>query len=88
MNPVPVMKLVELIRGIATDEPTYAACKTVVERLGKTGASAEDFPSFHVNLLLMPMINVAVDTLYEGVGNVVSVDRSMKLGANHPMGPL
>jgi 3-hydroxybutyryl-CoA dehydrogenase len=88
MNPVPVMKLVELIRGIATDEPTYAACKTVVERLGKTAASAEDFPAFIVNRLLMPMINEAVYTLYEGVGNVVSIDSSMKLGANHPMGPL
>jgi 3-hydroxybutyryl-CoA dehydrogenase len=88
MNPVPVMKLVELIRGIATDETTYAACKQVVERLGKTAASAEDFPAFIVNRLLMPMINEAVYTLYEGVGNVVSIDSSMKLGANHPMGPL
>ena len=88
MNPVPVMKLVELIRGIATDETTYAACKQVVERLGKTAASAEDFPAFIVNRLLMPMINEAVYTLYEGVGNVVSIDSSMRLGANHPMGPL
>ena len=88
MNPVPVMKLVELIRGIATDETTYAACKPVVERLGKTAASAEDFPAFIVNRLLMPMINEAVYTLYEGVGNVVSIDSSMRLGANHPMGPL
>ena len=88
MNPVPVMKLIELIRGIATDETTYAACKQVVERLGKTAASAEDFPAFIVNRLLMPMINEAVYTLYEGVGNVVSIDSSMKLGANHPMGPL
>ena len=88
MNPVPVMKLVELIRGIATDETTYTACKQVVERLGKTAASAEDFPAFIVNRLLMPMINEAVYTLYEGVGNVVSIDSSMRLGANHPMGPL
>lgn len=88
MNPVPVMQLVELIRGIATDEPTFAACKTVVERLNKTAASAEDFPAFIVNRILMPMINEAVYTLYEGVGNVQSIDSSMKLGANHPMGPL
>ena len=88
MNPVPVMKLVELIRGIATDEPTFRACKQVVENLGKTAASAEDFPAFIVNRLLMPMINEAVYTLFEGVGNVVSIDSSMKLGANHPMGPL
>ena len=88
MNPVPVMQLVELIRGIATDEPTFAACKAVVDRLGKTAASAEDFPAFIVNRILMPMINEAVYTLYEGVGNVRSIDESMKLGANHPMGPL
>ncbi len=88
MNPVPVMQLVELIRGIATDKETYAACHTVVERLGKTAASAEDFPGFIVNRILMPMINEAVYTLYEGVGNVQSIDQSMKLGANHPMGPL
>ncbi len=88
MNPVPVMQLVELIRGIATDEPTFAACKAVVDRLGKTAASAEDFPAFIVNRILMPMINEAVYTLYEGVGNVQSIDQSMKLGANHPMGPL
>lgn len=88
MNPVPVMQLVELIRGIATDEPTFAACKGVVDRLGKTSASAEDFPAFIVNRILMPMINEAVYTLYEGVGNVNSIDLSMKLGANHPMGPL
>jgi len=88
MNPVPVMQLVELIRGIATDEPTYNACKKVVENLGKTAASAEDFPAFIVNRILMPMINEAVYTLYEGVGNVRSIDESMKLGANHPMGPL
>jgi len=88
MNPVPVMQLVELIRGIATDEPTYKACLQVVERLGKTAASAEDFPAFIVNRILMPMINEAVYTLYEGVGNVRSIDESLKLGANHPMGPL
>ncbi len=88
MNPVPVMQLVELIRGIATDEPTYQAMLKVVERLGKTAASAEDFPAFIVNRILMPMINEAVYTLYEGVGNVRSIDSSMKLGANHPMGPL
>lgn len=88
MNPVPVMQLVELIRGIATDEPTYKACKAVVDRLGKTAASAEDFPAFIVNRILMPMINEAVYTLYEGVGSVQSIDESMKLGANHPMGPL
>jgi 3-hydroxybutyryl-CoA dehydrogenase len=88
MNPVPVMQLVELIRGIATDEPTFNACQEVVARLGKTSASAEDFPAFIVNRILMPMINEAVYTLYEGVGSVKSIDESMKLGANHPMGPL
>ncbi|MCD1617040.1 3-hydroxybutyryl-CoA dehydrogenase [Salipiger marinus] len=88
MNPVPVMQLVELIRGIATDEETYRACLAVVDRLGKTAASAEDFPAFIVNRVLMPMINEAVYTLYEGVGNVRSIDMAMKLGANHPMGPL
>jgi 3-hydroxybutyryl-CoA dehydrogenase len=88
MNPVPVMQLVELIRGIATDEPTYRALHELVERLGKTPASAEDFPAFIVNRILMPMINEAVYTLYEGVGNVRSIDQSLKLGANHPMGPL
>jgi 3-hydroxybutyryl-CoA dehydrogenase len=88
MNPVPVMQLVELIRGIATDGPTYDACLKVVEKLGKTAASAEDFPAFIVNRILMPMINEAVYTLYEGVGSVKSIDESMKLGANHPMGPL
>ncbi|MBC7137818.1 MAG: 3-hydroxybutyryl-CoA dehydrogenase [Defluviimonas sp.] len=88
MNPVPVMQLVELIRGIATDEETYRTLLAVVERLGKTAASAEDFPAFIVNRILMPMINEAVYTLYEGVGNVRSIDESMKLGANHPMGPL
>ncbi|OWY13567.1 3-hydroxybutyryl-CoA dehydrogenase [Thioclava sp. JM3] len=88
MNPVPVMQLVELIRGIATDQETYKALHEVVEKLGKTAASAEDFPAFIVNRILMPMINEAVYTLYEGVGNVRSIDESMKLGANHPMGPL
>ncbi len=88
MNPVPVMQLVELIRGIATDEPTFAACKEVVDRLGKSAATAEDFPAFIVNRILMPMINEAVYALYEGVGNVASIDTSLKLGANHPMGPL
>ena len=88
MNPVPVMQLVELIRGIATDKETYQACLGVVERLGKTAASAEDFPAFIVNRILMPMINEAVYTLYEGVGNVRSIDQAMKLGTNHPMGPL
>ena len=88
MNPVPVMQLVELIRGIATDKETFDTCLGVVEKLGKTAASAEDFPAFIVNRILMPMINEAVYTLYEGVGNVRSIDQSMKLGANHPMGPL
>lgn len=88
MNPVPIMQLVELIRGIATDEETYRACLDVVENLGKTAASAEDFPGFIVNRILMPMINEAVYTLYEGVGSVASIDSSLKLGANHPMGPL
>ncbi len=88
MNPVPIMQLVELIRGIATDKPTYDACLAVVENLGKTAASSEDFPAFIVNRILMPMINEAVYTLYEGVGSVTSIDTSMKLGTNHPMGPL
>ncbi|NKX38581.1 3-hydroxybutyryl-CoA dehydrogenase [Tritonibacter mobilis] len=88
MNPVPMMQLVELIRGIATDEDTFQTCQAVVEKLGKTAASAEDFPAFIVNRILMPMINEAVYTLYEGVGSVRSIDESMKLGANHPMGPL
>ncbi|MDP2086626.1 MAG: 3-hydroxybutyryl-CoA dehydrogenase [Gemmobacter sp.] len=88
MNPVPVMQLVELIRGIATDAETYTTLLAVVERLGKTAASAEDFPAFIVNRVLIPMINEAVYALYEGVGNVRSIDQSLKLGANHPMGPL
>lgn len=88
MNPVPVMQLVELIRGIATNEDTYQTLVGVVASLGKTAASAEDFPAFIVNRILMPMINEAVYTLYEGVGSVASIDTAMKLGANHPMGPL
>lgn len=88
MNPVPVMQLVELIRGIATDEPTYKTMTEVVTRIGKTYSSAEDFPAFIVNRILVPMINEAVYTLYEGVGTVASIDTSMRLGANHPMGPL
>ncbi|MEL6411417.1 MAG: 3-hydroxybutyryl-CoA dehydrogenase [Pseudomonadota bacterium] len=88
MNPVPIMQLVELIRGIATNQATYDICYEVVQRLGKTAASSEDFPAFIVNRILMPMINEAVYTLYEGVGSVTSIDTSMKLGTNHPMGPL
>ncbi len=88
MNPVPVMQLVELIRGIATDQETWDSLHEVVRKLGKTAASAEDFPAFIVNRILMPMINEAVYTLYEGVGSVRSIDESLKLGANHPMGPL
>lgn len=88
MNPVPLMQLVELIRGIATDEPTYKSCLGIVERLGKTAASAEDFPAFIVNRILIPMVNEACYTLYEGVGNVASIDNALRLGANHPMGPL
>jgi 3-hydroxybutyryl-CoA dehydrogenase len=88
MNPVPVMKLVELIRGIATDEATFRTLADVVDSLGKTAASAEDYPAFIVNRILVPMINEAVYTLYEGVGTVESIDTALKLGANHPMGPL
>jgi 3-hydroxybutyryl-CoA dehydrogenase len=88
MNPVPVMSLVELIRGIATDEATFAATRDLAVKLGKTPVAAEDFPAFIVNRILLPMINEAVYTLYEGVGSVASIDTSMKLGANHPMGPL
>lgn len=88
MNPVPVMQLVELIRGIATNEETYKTMVGVVDSLGKISASAEDFPAFIVNRVLVPMMNEAVYVLYEGVGNVRSIDESMKLGANHPMGPL
>ena len=88
MNPVPVMKLVEIIRGIATDEPTFTAVRDLADKLGKTAAVAEDFPAFIVNRILVPMINEAVYALYEGVGSVSGIDTSMKLGANHPMGPL
>ncbi len=88
MNPVPVMKLVEIIRGIATDEPTFRAVQALAERLGKKTALAEDFPAFIVNRILVPMINEAVYALYEGVGSIAAIDTSMKLGANHPMGPL
>jgi 3-hydroxybutyryl-CoA dehydrogenase len=88
MNPVPVMKLVEIIRGIATDEPTFQAALALAEKLHKTAAVAEDFPAFIVNRILVPMINEAVYALYEGVGSVAGIDISMKLGANHPMGPL
>lgn len=88
MNPVPVMQLVELVRGIATSRETFEAVRAVVERLGKTAVVAEDFPAFIVNRILIPMINEAVYTLYEGVGSVFDIDQSMKLGANHPMGPL
>jgi 3-hydroxybutyryl-CoA dehydrogenase len=88
MNPVPIMKLVELIRGIATDEATYTSVRVFAEKLGKSTVASEDFPAFIVNRILVPMINEAVYTLYEGVGNVQSIDTAMKLGANHPMGPL
>jgi len=88
MNPAPVMKLVELIRGLATSQETYDASVKFVESLHKTIANAEDFPAFIVNRVLVPMINEAVYTLYEGVGSVEAIDKAMKLGANHPMGPL
>lgn len=88
MNPVPAMQLVELIRGITTSRETFEAVSLVVQRLGKTAVVAEDYPSFIVNRVLIPMINEAVYTLYEGVGSVADIDQSMKLGANHPMGPL
>jgi 3-hydroxybutyryl-CoA dehydrogenase len=88
MNPVPVMELVELIRGLATDDDTYHTVQALAARMGKTTARAEDFPAFIVNRILLPMINEAVYTLYEGVGGVESIDTAMKLGANHPMGPL
>ncbi|HJZ17778.1 MAG TPA: 3-hydroxybutyryl-CoA dehydrogenase [Stellaceae bacterium] len=88
MNPVPAMSLVELIRGIATDEQTFAATRELALKLGKTPVAAEDFPAFIVNRILLPMINEAVYTLYEGVGSVEAIDTAMKLGANHPMGPL
>ena len=88
MNPVPVMKLVELIRGIATSEETFSLVRDMTLKLGKSPVSAEDFPAFIVNRILLPMINEAVYTLYEGVGSVTCIDTAMKLGANHPMGPL
>jgi 3-hydroxybutyryl-CoA dehydrogenase len=88
MNPVPLMQLVELIRGLATDDATYTTIRELAEKLGKTTASSEDFPAFIVNRILLPMINEAVYTLYEGVGSVEAIDTAMKLGANHPMGPL
>lgn len=88
MNPVPVMELVELIRGIATDDETFEASREFVTRMGKQIAVSEDFPAFIVNRILLPMINEAIYTLYEGVGNVEAIDAAMKLGAHHPMGPL
>ncbi|MHC4051853.1 3-hydroxybutyryl-CoA dehydrogenase [Bradyrhizobium sp. 25ACV] len=88
MNPVPLMELVELIRGIATDDQTFEASKEFVAKLGKQVAVSEDFPAFIVNRILLPMINEAIYTLYEGVGNVEAIDAAMKLGAHHPMGPL
>jgi len=88
MNPVPVMQLVEVIRGIATDDVTFQTALDIVKHVGKTAAYAEDFPAFIVNRILLPMINEAVYTLYEGVGNVDAIDTAMRLGANHPMGPL
>ncbi|MGH6922449.1 MAG: 3-hydroxybutyryl-CoA dehydrogenase [Propylenella sp.] len=88
MNPVPVMELVELVRGIATDNATFETAKVFVEKLGKKIAVAEDFPAFIVNRILLPMINEAIYTLYEGVGTVDAIDMAMKLGAHHPMGPL
>jgi 3-hydroxybutyryl-CoA dehydrogenase len=87
MNPVPVMVLVEIIKGIATSEPTFIAIRDLAAKLGKTPVAAEDFPAFIVNRILLPMINEAVYTLYEGVGSVEAIDTAMKLGANHPMGP-
>ena len=88
MNPVPVMELVELVRGIATEDDTFFAMRDIVERLGKKWATAEDYPAFIVNRILVPMINEAVYTLYESVGNVEAIDQAMRLGANHRMGPL
>lgn len=88
MNPVPLMKLVEVIRGLNTDQETFETAITYAKRIGKTTTNAEDYPAFIVNRILMPMINEAVYTLYEGVGNVESIDTAMRLGANHPMGPL
>jgi len=88
MNPVPVMNLVELVRGIETNDKTYNKLRNLVLKLGKTPSVSEDFPAFIVNRILMPMINEAIYSLYEGVGNVANIDQSMRLGANHPMGPL
>ena len=88
MNPVPVMKLIEVIRGIATDEPTFLAVQALAARLDKTISVSEDFPAFIVNRILVPMINEAVYALYEGVGTIAGIDAAMKLGANHKMGPL
>ena len=88
MNPVPIMQLVELVRGIATEDETFELSKAFVTRLGKTYAVSEDFPAFMVNRILLPMINEAIYTLYEGVGSVDAIDTAMRLGANHPMGPL
>ncbi|MEE9328493.1 MAG: 3-hydroxybutyryl-CoA dehydrogenase [Parvularculaceae bacterium] len=88
MNPVPIMRLVEVIRGIATSQQTFETATNLIDELGKTTAVAEDFPAFIVNRILMPMINEAIYTLYEGVGTVSAIDTGMKLGANHPMGPL
>lgn len=88
MNPVPIMQLVELIKGIATDDDTFNACLALVEKIGKTAAVAEDFPAFIINRVLIPMINEAVYTLQEGIGSITSIDTCMKLGAGHPMGPL
>ncbi|MEJ8474896.1 3-hydroxybutyryl-CoA dehydrogenase [Roseibium algae] len=88
MNPVPIMELVELVRGIATEDETFEAAKGFVKTINKTVAVAEDFPAFMVNRILLPMINEAIYTLYEGVGSVESIDTAMRLGANHPMGPL
>jgi 3-hydroxybutyryl-CoA dehydrogenase len=88
MNPVPLMQLVELVRGIATEDDTFELSKAFVTRIGKTYAVSEDFPAFMVNRILLPMINEAIYTLYEGVGSVDSIDTALRLGANHPMGPL
>ena len=88
MNPVPVMNLIEIIRGIATDEPTFQAIQSLSMRLDKTTSVSEDYPAFIVNRILVPMINEAVYALYEGVGSIIAIDTAMKLGAKHPMGPL
>lgn len=87
MNPVPAMRLVELIRGFATSDETFQTMKAIVERIGKTAMTSEDYPAFIVNRILIPMINEAVYTLFEGVGTVASIDAGLTLGANHPMGP-